>query len=204
MVCDCKLFLYDLPEGKSTQPGVVASQVLDLRCGSCNKALPGTKCSPPTVAGPVFPAHFSPCFLEEWLTGVGGAVMRINQLPRTHSVTHMRRACAIILTFCQVRKAGIVTIGSWPRLANYTGLGLGWWSLAGSFRELQEKSESPSSGSVPYIPCPHPKWYLRPLAMYDHCSVALKRHHDQEQVLERKAFSILAYSFGCLVHCHHD
>ncbi|XP_036607906.1 serine/threonine-protein kinase MRCK beta [Trichosurus vulpecula] len=31
IVCDCKLFLYDLPEGKSTQPGVVASQVLDLR-----------------------------------------------------------------------------------------------------------------------------------------------------------------------------
>ncbi|XP_076979758.1 serine/threonine-protein kinase MRCK beta isoform X2 [Tamandua tetradactyla] len=31
VVCDCKLFLYDLPEGKSTQPGVVANQVLDLR-----------------------------------------------------------------------------------------------------------------------------------------------------------------------------
>ncbi|XP_037687711.1 serine/threonine-protein kinase MRCK beta [Choloepus didactylus] len=31
VVCDCKLFLFDLPEGKSTQPGVVASQVLDLR-----------------------------------------------------------------------------------------------------------------------------------------------------------------------------
>ncbi|XP_012601806.1 serine/threonine-protein kinase MRCK beta isoform X4 [Microcebus murinus] len=31
VVCDCKLFLYDLPEGKSTQPGVFASQVLDLR-----------------------------------------------------------------------------------------------------------------------------------------------------------------------------
>ncbi|KAM4691019.1 serine/threonine-protein kinase MRCK beta [Rhinophrynus dorsalis] len=31
VVCDCKLFLYDLPEGKSTQPGVVASQVVDLR-----------------------------------------------------------------------------------------------------------------------------------------------------------------------------
>nr|XP_014344022.1 PREDICTED: serine/threonine-protein kinase MRCK beta isoform X1 [Latimeria chalumnae] len=30
-VCDCKLFLYDVPEGKSTQCGVVASQVLDLR-----------------------------------------------------------------------------------------------------------------------------------------------------------------------------
>ena len=35
VVCDCRLFLYDLPEGKSTQPGVLASQVLDLRsvCG---------------------------------------------------------------------------------------------------------------------------------------------------------------------------
>ncbi|XP_066551090.1 serine/threonine-protein kinase MRCK beta isoform X3 [Amia ocellicauda] len=31
VVCDCKLFMYDVPEGKSTQPGVVASQVLDLR-----------------------------------------------------------------------------------------------------------------------------------------------------------------------------
>ncbi|XP_053553398.1 serine/threonine-protein kinase MRCK beta isoform X2 [Bombina bombina] len=31
MVCDCKLFLYDVPEGKSTQPGVIASQVVDLR-----------------------------------------------------------------------------------------------------------------------------------------------------------------------------
>ncbi|KAM9435959.1 serine/threonine-protein kinase MRCK beta isoform 2-T2 [Clarias gariepinus] len=31
VVCDCKLFLYEVPEGKSTQPGVVASQVLDLR-----------------------------------------------------------------------------------------------------------------------------------------------------------------------------
>ncbi|XP_048218357.1 LOW QUALITY PROTEIN: serine/threonine-protein kinase MRCK beta [Perognathus longimembris pacificus] len=31
VVCDCKLFLYDLPEGKAAQPGVVASQVLDLR-----------------------------------------------------------------------------------------------------------------------------------------------------------------------------
>uniref|UniRef100_A0A3Q2CAT4 CDC42 binding protein kinase beta (DMPK-like) n=1 Tax=Cyprinodon variegatus TaxID=28743 RepID=A0A3Q2CAT4_CYPVA len=28
---DCKLFLYDIPEGKSTQPGVAASLVLDLR-----------------------------------------------------------------------------------------------------------------------------------------------------------------------------
>ncbi|XP_058511445.1 serine/threonine-protein kinase MRCK beta isoform X1 [Ochotona princeps] len=31
VVCDCKLFLYDLPEGKSAQPGVMASHVLDLR-----------------------------------------------------------------------------------------------------------------------------------------------------------------------------
>uniref|UniRef100_A0A4W6EH39 non-specific serine/threonine protein kinase n=1 Tax=Lates calcarifer TaxID=8187 RepID=A0A4W6EH39_LATCA len=31
VVSDCKLFLYDIPEGKSTQPGVVASLVLDLR-----------------------------------------------------------------------------------------------------------------------------------------------------------------------------
>ncbi|KAM3602767.1 uncharacterized protein V6R79_010171 [Siganus canaliculatus] len=31
VVSDCKLFLYDIPEGKSTQPGVAASLVLDLR-----------------------------------------------------------------------------------------------------------------------------------------------------------------------------
>ncbi|XP_061901229.1 serine/threonine-protein kinase MRCK beta isoform X1 [Entelurus aequoreus] len=31
VVSDCKLFLYDVPEGKSTQPGMVASLVLDLR-----------------------------------------------------------------------------------------------------------------------------------------------------------------------------
>uniref|UniRef100_A0A8P4JVS6 non-specific serine/threonine protein kinase n=1 Tax=Dicentrarchus labrax TaxID=13489 RepID=A0A8P4JVS6_DICLA len=31
VVSDCKLFLYDVPEGKSTQPGVMASLVLDLR-----------------------------------------------------------------------------------------------------------------------------------------------------------------------------
>ncbi|TNM94482.1 hypothetical protein fugu_017241 [Takifugu bimaculatus] len=31
MISDCKLFLYDVPEGKSTQPGVAASLVLDLR-----------------------------------------------------------------------------------------------------------------------------------------------------------------------------
>ncbi|KAM5129010.1 LOW QUALITY PROTEIN: serine/threonine-protein kinase MRCK beta [Mantella aurantiaca] len=31
VVCDCKLFLYDVPEGKSMQPGVIASQVVDLR-----------------------------------------------------------------------------------------------------------------------------------------------------------------------------
>uniref|UniRef100_A0A8C2D6I5 non-specific serine/threonine protein kinase n=1 Tax=Cyprinus carpio TaxID=7962 RepID=A0A8C2D6I5_CYPCA len=31
VVCDCKLFLYEVPEGKSTQPCVMASQVLDLR-----------------------------------------------------------------------------------------------------------------------------------------------------------------------------
>uniref|UniRef100_A0A3B3SXC1 non-specific serine/threonine protein kinase n=1 Tax=Paramormyrops kingsleyae TaxID=1676925 RepID=A0A3B3SXC1_9TELE len=31
VLCDCKLFLYEVPEGKSTQPGVVANQVLDLR-----------------------------------------------------------------------------------------------------------------------------------------------------------------------------
>uniref|UniRef100_A0A671PVA6 non-specific serine/threonine protein kinase n=1 Tax=Sinocyclocheilus anshuiensis TaxID=1608454 RepID=A0A671PVA6_9TELE len=30
VVCDCKLFLYEVPEGKSTQPGMMASQVLDL------------------------------------------------------------------------------------------------------------------------------------------------------------------------------
>ncbi len=33
VVCDCKLFLYEVPEGKSTQPVVTASQVLDLRSG---------------------------------------------------------------------------------------------------------------------------------------------------------------------------
>uniref|UniRef100_A0A1A7XIX9 non-specific serine/threonine protein kinase n=1 Tax=Iconisemion striatum TaxID=60296 RepID=A0A1A7XIX9_9TELE len=31
VVSDCKLFLYDIPEAKSTQPGVVASLVLDLK-----------------------------------------------------------------------------------------------------------------------------------------------------------------------------
>lgn len=31
VVSDCKLFLYDVPEGKSSQPGVGASLVLDLR-----------------------------------------------------------------------------------------------------------------------------------------------------------------------------
>ncbi|XP_057208297.1 serine/threonine-protein kinase MRCK beta isoform X3 [Triplophysa rosa] len=31
VVCDCKLFLYEVSEGKSTQPVVMASQVLDLR-----------------------------------------------------------------------------------------------------------------------------------------------------------------------------
>ncbi|XP_013886598.1 serine/threonine-protein kinase MRCK beta [Austrofundulus limnaeus] len=31
VVSDCKLFLYDIPEAKSTQPGVMASLVLDLR-----------------------------------------------------------------------------------------------------------------------------------------------------------------------------
>lgn len=31
IVSNCKLFLYDVPEGKSTQPGVGASMVLDLR-----------------------------------------------------------------------------------------------------------------------------------------------------------------------------
>uniref|UniRef100_A0A3P8Q5I7 non-specific serine/threonine protein kinase n=1 Tax=Astatotilapia calliptera TaxID=8154 RepID=A0A3P8Q5I7_ASTCA len=31
VVSDCKLFLYDIPEGKSTQPGVAAGLVLDLR-----------------------------------------------------------------------------------------------------------------------------------------------------------------------------
>ncbi|XP_075471133.1 serine/threonine-protein kinase MRCK beta isoform X2 [Ascaphus truei] len=31
VVCDCKLFLYDVPEGRATQPGVIASQVVDLR-----------------------------------------------------------------------------------------------------------------------------------------------------------------------------
>lgn len=49
VVCDCKLFLYEVAEGKSTQPGVMASQVLDLRSGlvtfsylvndSCNNLL---------------------------------------------------------------------------------------------------------------------------------------------------------------------
>ncbi|XP_019630760.1 PREDICTED: serine/threonine-protein kinase MRCK alpha-like isoform X4 [Branchiostoma belcheri] len=31
VVCDFKLFLYDVPEGKNAQPGVVVSQVLDMR-----------------------------------------------------------------------------------------------------------------------------------------------------------------------------
>lgn len=31
IVSDCKLFLYDVPDGKSTQSGLVASLVLDLR-----------------------------------------------------------------------------------------------------------------------------------------------------------------------------
>ncbi|KAG2457635.1 MRCKB kinase, partial [Polypterus senegalus] len=39
VVCDCKLFLYDVPEGKSTQPGVVASLVLDLSSPSKSYSL---------------------------------------------------------------------------------------------------------------------------------------------------------------------
>uniref|UniRef100_A0A8C2GZA0 non-specific serine/threonine protein kinase n=1 Tax=Cyprinus carpio TaxID=7962 RepID=A0A8C2GZA0_CYPCA len=31
VVCDFKLFLYDLPEGKAAQPGVVVNQVIDMR-----------------------------------------------------------------------------------------------------------------------------------------------------------------------------
>ncbi|KAG7272612.1 hypothetical protein CRUP_033121, partial [Coryphaenoides rupestris] len=31
VVCDCKLFLYEIPEGKTNQPGVTATLVLDLR-----------------------------------------------------------------------------------------------------------------------------------------------------------------------------
>ncbi|CAH1263896.1 CDC42BPA [Branchiostoma lanceolatum] len=31
VVCDFKLFLYDVPEGKNAQPGVIVSQVLDMR-----------------------------------------------------------------------------------------------------------------------------------------------------------------------------
>lgn len=47
VVCDCKLFLYDVPEGRSTQPGVVASQVLDLRCvprALSRRASPDSRC----------------------------------------------------------------------------------------------------------------------------------------------------------------
>lgn len=31
VVCDFKLFLYELGEGKATQPSVVVSQVIDMR-----------------------------------------------------------------------------------------------------------------------------------------------------------------------------
>ncbi|XP_062864087.1 serine/threonine-protein kinase MRCK alpha isoform X1 [Trichomycterus rosablanca] len=31
VVCDCKLFLYELPEGKAAQPSVVVNQVIDMR-----------------------------------------------------------------------------------------------------------------------------------------------------------------------------
>lgn len=31
IISDCKLFLYDVPDGKSTQQGLTASLVLDLR-----------------------------------------------------------------------------------------------------------------------------------------------------------------------------
>lgn len=31
VVCDFKLFLYDIAEGKASQPSVIVSQVLDMR-----------------------------------------------------------------------------------------------------------------------------------------------------------------------------
>lgn len=37
VVCDFKLFLYDVPEGKAAQPGVVVNQVIDMRLVSASK-----------------------------------------------------------------------------------------------------------------------------------------------------------------------
>lgn len=56
VVCDCKLFLYDLPEGKSTQPGVIASQVLDLRYVSPAKQRPWYPVLTAHGGRPVLPA----------------------------------------------------------------------------------------------------------------------------------------------------
>lgn len=55
MVCDFKLFLYDLPEGKAAQPGVTVNQVIDMRSVRTSKQ----------TSGPVFDSNDCVCMTSK-------------------------------------------------------------------------------------------------------------------------------------------
>lgn len=82
--------------------------------------------------------------------------MRINQVPR-HTRCHLWEGPALFPPFAKSEQ--LANIGSWP--SSNTGSGLrGLWLIPSESCESRDESESPSSGSIPCIPCPHPKWCL--------------------------------------------
>lgn len=58
VVCDFKLFLYDLPEGKAAQPGVVVNQVIDMRLVRASKQ----------TSEPMFDSDFCVCMTAKSLS----------------------------------------------------------------------------------------------------------------------------------------
>lgn len=55
VVCDFKLFLYDLPEGKAAQPDVTVNQVIDMRSVRFSKQ----------TSGPVFDSNDCVCMTSK-------------------------------------------------------------------------------------------------------------------------------------------
>ncbi|XP_078255051.1 serine/threonine-protein kinase MRCK alpha-like isoform X2 [Rhinoraja longicauda] len=97
VVCDFKLFLYDIAEGKASQPSVVVSQVIDMRDEEFSVST--------VLASDVIHANRKdvPCIFRVPLTAEPGRwVGPIKQTPKLHSARDRKTATHIKVTASQM------------------------------------------------------------------------------------------------------
>ncbi|XP_032876598.1 serine/threonine-protein kinase MRCK alpha isoform X3 [Amblyraja radiata] len=97
VVCDFKLFLYDIAEGKASQPSVVVSQVIDMRDEEFSVST--------VLASDVIHANRKdvPCIFRVPLTAEPGRwVGPIKQTPKLHSTRDRKTATHIKVTASQM------------------------------------------------------------------------------------------------------